>query len=82
MWGIFAVSQYPMDEPDLPHIHIRRALGGLLFSAVLALAAGGLMRVVLHETTRSLLRFAWWENLLVFTVQMFVPLGFNDGSTL
>jgi hypothetical protein len=84
-WTIFGASLYPADEPALPAaVHIRRALGGppvsllvalLLLPAVLALrSSGGLV---------------WWlvlllflENLLIFGLGAFLPLGFNDGSTL
>src|SRR5687767_87148 len=38
LWGVIATSVYPADEPELPAtIHVRRALGGPIASAVLTL---------------------------------------------
>jgi hypothetical protein len=83
-WGIFSTSIYPANEPVLPRrIHIRRALGGPAVSALFALLAW-LWAFWLPSDTP-----AWWlawfvfaDNLVVFTLQMFIPLGFNDGGTL
>lgn len=44
--------------------------------AVLALTPG------LAPAWRSLLWFFFIENFVVFTLQVFAPLGFNDGGTL
>jgi hypothetical protein len=84
--GIFTASLYP-DEPVLPNrIHLRRALGGPLMSLLLSIVAGLIAAVVYSAQPDGLL---WWlalffflENLIVFTLQSFVPLGFNDGSTI
>lgn len=84
-WGLLSRAIYPQDEPELPaEIHIRRALGGPMFSALLTLFAG-----ILLFTLRNLGGAAFWlalflflDNLLVFTIGAFIPLGFNDGSTL
>ena len=85
LWLLLGTSLYPEDEPELPaEIHIRRALGGpvasfalSLFSAVVALvlqpAGGAVFYVAL---------FWLVENVFVFTIGAFIPLGFNDGSTL
>jgi hypothetical protein len=83
-WGLLATSVYPADEGQLPdRVHLQRALGGPAASALLTLLAGG---VTLALPTQSL---PWWlalfvclENLFVFTLQIFLPLGFNDGATL
>lgn len=83
-WGTLATSVYPADEVQVPgRIHIQRALGGPAASALLSLLAG---IITLASTTQSL---SWWlalfvcmENLLVFTLQVFLPLKFNDGATL
>ena len=83
-WGMLATSVYPADEAQLPGwVHLQRALGGPAASAILSLLAGG---VTLVLTAQSL---PWWlalfvglENLFVFTLQVFLPLGFNDGATL
>ncbi len=83
-WGPFSASIYPPDEPVLPAaVHIRRALGGPLISlvtcvptALLALAAADAAPV-----WRWLTLFLFLVNVGI-TVQVFLPLGFNDGSTL
>ena len=84
-WGLLGTSLYPPDEPALPAaIHIRRAWGGptgsLLFSLVAAVAA-----LILRNVSSVL----WWvgvffflDNLTVFALGAFLPLGFTDGSTL
>lgn len=84
-WGVLSTALYPEDEPALPaEIHIRRALGGPIASLGLTFIAWALM-----VAARSNGGPVWWltifffaENLLVFTLQAFIPLGFNDGSTL
>ncbi|MBL8077614.1 MAG: hypothetical protein JNM55_06615 [Anaerolineales bacterium] len=79
---LFALTHYPKDEPDLPaFIHIRRALGGPIVN--------GLLSILLYLTL-PLWRGDWFwlglytllENVFVYTLQVFIPLGFNDGSTI
>jgi len=83
LWGLLSASQYPPAEPVLPPaVHIRRALGGPLASGLLALIAGLAAGRAGRGPGRGCLWFIFWENLLVFTLGAFVPLGFNDGSTL
>jgi hypothetical protein len=86
MVWLLAASLYPRDEGTLPgHIHIRRALGGPTGSLLLALAAAALLLAL-----APLSGTVWWyvalffflENLLIFTLGAFLPLGFTDGSTL
>jgi hypothetical protein len=85
LWGLLGSSVYPPDEPPLPaRVHIRRALGGPIASLLLTLVAG-LIASVLHAAGGIF----WWvglffflENLCVFTLQVFIPLSFNDGGTL
>ncbi len=80
--GFFALTQYPKDEPTLPaSTHIRRALGGPIIN--------GLLSIVLYITLPLwpgdwfwLGLFALLENIFVYTLQVFLPLGFNDGSTI
>ena len=82
-WGPFSASIYPRDEPPLPAgIHIRRALGGPIASALLTLVLGWITRAARPSLARRVLWALCLENLLVFTLQVFVPLGFNDGATL
>jgi len=83
--GVLATSVYPPEEPSLPaRIHIRRALGGpigsLLFSLV-ALAVALVFRAV-NSSLAWVGIFFFLDNLLVFTLGVFVPLGFTDASTL
>lgn len=84
--GIFATGLYPSDEPALPKkIHIRRALGGPLISAVISAVGLGLLLVVgpgAGAAGQFVLWFFFLENLVVMTLQVFIPLGFNDGATL
>jgi hypothetical protein len=84
MWGIFGTSVYPEDEGQLPaRVHIRRAVGGPVGSATAAAATG----VMAAATAVVLPRFTWipllffLDNLLVFFLGNFVPVGFNDAST-
>jgi hypothetical protein len=83
--GVLASSVYPRNEPELPPaLHIQRALGGPLASLLIGLVAGALALAL-----RSSGGLAWWlalfvcvENIVVFGLQVFVPLGFNDASTV
>ncbi len=83
--GVLSTALYPPDEPPLPaNVHIRRALGGPTFSALLSVGAF----LVLFMTIRgasAMWKFVLWffflENFLVLTLQVFIPLGFNDGGT-
>jgi hypothetical protein len=82
---VIAASVYPPDEPELPaEIHVRRALGGPPASLALGLAAA--LPALALRRRRSLAGFLagllCLENLLVFCLGAFVPLGFTDGSTL
>ncbi|MEP7200653.1 MAG: hypothetical protein ABI874_12605 [Chloroflexota bacterium] len=81
---LIAASRYPSDEPALPaRVHIQRALGGPLFSLLLV-PIGALLMFSL----RAAGGVAWWLAVLLFldnglnVLQLFVPLGFNDGSTV
>ena len=84
-WGLLSTALYPNDEPPLPaDVHIRRALGGPIASLILSFFAWALM-----VATRIAGGPLWWvavfflaENAIVFTLQAFIPLGFNDGATL
>ena len=84
-WGLLSTALYPEDEPPLPAgTHIQRALGGPIASLVLTFLAWMLMTAARGDDGPI-----WWitifffaENLVVFTLQAFVPLGFNDGATL
>jgi hypothetical protein len=84
--GVLATSLYPPDEPALPaQIHIRRALGGPIFSAWLS-AIAFIVILLTSPGAEAMWSFVLWffflENLFVMTLQVFIPLGFNDGATL
>jgi hypothetical protein len=84
LWTVFATNEYPADEGELPaRVHVMRALGGPIASAVLTLVFGAL---TLFSSQGSavwwLMLFGFLDNLLAMTLQAFVPLGFNDGATL
>jgi hypothetical protein len=85
LWGVLSTSYYPRDEPELPGaVHRRRALGGPVASITLGIV-GGLVALGLRSSGGLpwwLAAFAALENLLVFGLGAFLPLGFTDGSTL
>lgn len=86
-WGVLSTSLYPTNEPPLPAaIHIRRVLGGAPISALVAFV-GALILIAMNIAGAS--GMLWWlalffflDNLLVFAIGSFLPLGFTDGSTL
>jgi hypothetical protein len=83
--GPLATSLYPPDEPPLPpETHMRRALGGPIASALLALVTGLLALALQRVGGLPLMvaALAFLDNLLVFTLGAFLPLGFTDGDTL
>jgi len=84
LWGPLSSSIYPANEPPLPRsVHMRRALGGPLASLVLtALALIPVLVLAVNSTLWWLALFLFADNLLVFTLGSFLPLGFTDGSTL
>lgn len=84
-WLVLFGSLYPKDEPPLhATLHIRRALGGPAISLIITLLAGLLLLIFPTKGSPGylLLAFVFWENLLVFFLGAFLPLGFTDGSTL
>jgi len=84
--AILATALYPPDEPALPaKTHIRRALGGPIFSAWLSSIAF-IIILMTFRTAAPMWEFVLWcfflENFFVMTLQVFIPLGFNDGATI
>ena len=82
---VLAYSVYPRDEPELSgKIHIRRALGGPAIS--LAVTVLALVILLVAQTVGGFLFWiALWfflDNLLVFFLGAFLPLGFTDGSSI
>jgi hypothetical protein len=85
-YGVLGRSLYPPDEPALPaKVHIRRAIGGPIFSAWLSTIAFLVLLMTIHGAS-AMWEFVLWffflENFLVLTLQVFIPLGFNDGGTI
>jgi hypothetical protein len=83
--GVLATSVYPPDEPALPaKIHIQRALGGPLGSLLFSIVALVITLVfwIINDALGWVGTFFFLDNLLVFTLGVFVPLGFTDGSIL
>jgi hypothetical protein len=84
MYMLVALCAYPDNEPELaPAIHIRRALGGPIASALLSVIAGLLLLWVNGSAPATWVVGLWFaENLLLFTAQVLIPIGFNDGATI
>lgn len=84
-WWVFGASRYPHDEPELPAaLHIRRALGGAPASLAVAVVAAAVAWALWPTTSVFfwIAAFMTADNLLVYTLGAFLPLGFTDGSTL
>lgn len=86
-WFVLSASRYPRDEPELPaSVHIRRALGGPLWSFGAAAVGGVLVLVAAliraEGLALDLTLFFFLDNLIVFAIGALVPLGFDDGSTI
>jgi hypothetical protein len=84
--GVLSTALYPPDEPALPaKIHIRRAVGGPIFSAWLSSMAFLVILMTIRgagAVWEFVLWFFFLENFFVMTLQVFIPLGFNDGATI
>jgi hypothetical protein len=85
-WLVLGSSLYPPDEPPLPgSVHVQRALGGPIISAIITVLAFILTAIFAALNIPLLFWLALFfalDNLLVFTLGAFLPLGFTDGSTL
>ena len=81
---VLATSLYPRDEPELSaDIHIKRALGGPIGSLILTAVALALFLITPRTSPGWYIwLFALLDNLLVFSLGAFLPLGFTDGSTI
>lgn len=85
LWTLLGASMYPRDEPVVTaDVHIQRALGGPIASFILVLIAAILLLVVTPAGGVPVLlaQFFLLENIFVFFLGAFLPLGFTDGSTL
>ncbi|MBK8823074.1 MAG: hypothetical protein IPN58_10815 [Anaerolineales bacterium] len=82
MFGILARDFYPDNEPNLPpSIHIRRALGGPIVSGLLSVIFSCFFPSGLGTGTSSACS-PCLKIYLLFTLQVFFRLSFNDGSTI
>lgn len=84
-WLMLGRSMYPANEPPLPaRVHIRRALGGPVMSIAVAFVFSimALLLAPVGGLVWALVVFVFLENLLIFGLGSFLPLGFTDGSTL
>jgi hypothetical protein len=80
LFTLLGRSIYPANEGTLPaHVHIRRALGGPIFSAGITVILAIFAFLILPASIPLVM---FLDNLLVFTLGAFMPLGFTDGSTL
>jgi hypothetical protein len=87
LYWVLGFSRYPQDEPVLPaEVHIQRALGGPLANLLLATIIGLFVWTSRNTANNSVV---WWfavfvflENLFIYSLAAFLPLGFTDGNTL
>lgn len=88
LWFILGTSLYPRDEGEVPRsAHIRRALGGPLFSGVLTLVLAGLYALAQPSgVVGAVWLFICLDYALVFTIGALLPLRLgsfmNDGATV
>ncbi len=82
-YGVLGTSIYPEDEGELPpRVHITRALGGPISSAALSVVTGSVALLATPFGFGWIPLVAFLDNLTVFTIGAWVPVGFNDVSTV
>lgn len=84
-WLLLTRSIYPPREPKLSgKIHIQRAKGGPIASAILSGVLGvlTLLLIPVGGLVLEIVAFLFLDNLLVFTLGAFLPLPFTDGGTI
>jgi len=84
-WLLLTRSIYPPREPRLPaKVHIQRAKGGPIASAILSGGLGllALLLIPIGGLTLEIVTFLFLDNLLVFTLGALLPLPFSDGGTI
>jgi hypothetical protein len=91
LWWLLGSTRYPANEGKLlPQIHIRRALGGPIASAIFSVIITIISFVWLRGVSEASDFLAVWmmlENWLIFTIGALFPpisIGFfsNDGATI
>lgn len=81
VYGFYAQTIYPKNEPELlSSTHIIRALGGPIANFILSFVLFATLSLW-RENWYWVGMFAFWDNL-VYVIQVFIPLGFNDASTI
>jgi hypothetical protein len=88
-WMLLAGSIYPKDEPELPaKTHIRRALGGPIWSTLLTLVLIVPVVITFNEGGDVKWLFLWvlLDNIAVFNLGVWIPLESvgieTDASTI
>jgi hypothetical protein len=84
-WLLLTRSIYPPREPRLPaKVHIQRAKGGLIASAILSGVLGvlALLLIPVGGLVLEMVAFLFLDNLLVYTLGALLPLPFTDGGTI
>ncbi len=84
-WLLLTRSIYPPREPKLSgKIHIQRAKGGPIASAILSGVLGvlALLLIPVGGLVLEIVAFLFLDNFLVFTLGAFLPLPFTDGGTI
>ncbi|MBU6360285.1 MAG: hypothetical protein WCL57_07460 [Chloroflexota bacterium] len=67
-----------------PNIHICHALGRPITSLILSVVMFIFMCLTsgMSGAIPLIIQFLFYLNFFIYTLQVFVPLGFNDGSTI
>ena len=82
---VLGTSVYSSDEGELPPvIHIRRALGGPIASLIVSAIALPIALALRASAGApfAVAVFVFLLNFGAYTLQIALPLGFNDGATL
>jgi len=82
---ILGTSVYPADEGELPPaVHIRRALGGPIASLIVSVLALPIALALQPAggAPFAVAAFVFGLNFFAYTLQIALPLRFNDGEVL
>ncbi|MCA9915235.1 MAG: hypothetical protein KC496_17900 [Anaerolineae bacterium] len=87
---VLVFSHYPRNEPEIaPELHMQRAIGGPIASAIVAAVAGllALWMVPMGGMAAFLAWFFLLENLVVFAIgglfpPVYLPFFCNDGGSI
>ncbi len=84
-WLLLTRSIYPPSERRLSaKVHIQRAKGGPIASAILSGILGvlSLLLIPVGGLVLEMIVFLFLDNLLVYTLGALLPLPFSDGGTI